>query len=430
MKGGAMVGTETVDVVVVGAGQAGLATSYHLTQQGVEHIILERHRVAHAWRDQRWDSFCLVTPNWTVQLPGFTYDGPDPDGYMKRNEVVTYFERYLESFHPPVRTGLNVDLLDVATSDDRLHLTAGDWTFRARSVVVATGSFQRSKSPTLAGSIAIDITQLHSIAYKNPEQLPSGAVLVVGTGQSGTQIAEELHEAGRAVFLSVGTCGRVPRRYRGKDTVWWGVQGGAFDRTVDSLQSPAEKFACHPHVSGKNGGHDINLRALARSGITLLGRLQSADVGTIRLAPDLQENLRKADEFAENILRQLDEGVGKLGLPLPEDTNPRGIGAEVDREVDPIRELNLREAGITSIVWATGYQPDFSWIHLPVFDAAGLPLQRRGITSQPNVYFVGLEWLHKPKSGLLLGVGEDAAYIASTIASRATSKSHQMEASI
>ncbi len=423
-----MAGTETVDVVVVGAGQAGLATSYHLTQQGVDHVVLERQRPAHAWHDQRWDSFCLVTPNWTVQLPGFAYDGPDPDGYMRRDELGAHFDRYVESFNPPVQSGVSVDSLDLEPAHDRLRLTAGNRTFSARSVVVATGSFQRPKLPVVAGNLAADILQLHSITYKNPEQLPSGAVLVVGSGQSGTQIAEELHESGREIFLSVGSCGRVPRRYRGKDTVWWGVQGGAFDRTVDSLQSPAEKFACHPHVSGKNGGHDINLREMARGGVTLLGRLESAAAGTIRLAPDLKENLRKADEFAENILKQLDEGVGKLGLPLPDDTNPRDIGAEVPDEADPIRDLSLQGSGITSIIWATGYEPDFSWIHLPVFDGTGLPLQRRGITLQPGVYFVGLEWLHKPKSGLLLGVGEDAAHIASAITTRAHGKPMEMEA--
>jgi len=420
--------TETVDVVVVGAGQAGLATSFHLTQQGVDHVVLERDRAAHAWRAQRWDSFCLVTPNWTVQLPGFAYDGPDPDGYMKRDELVAYFERYLESFNPPVRTGVRVESLDAGPDHDRLRLTASEGTFSARSVVVATGSFQHPKLPAVAQSLGADVAQLHSIAYKNPEQLPAGAVLVVGTGQSGAQIAEELHESGRDVFLSVGSCGRVPRRYRGKDTVWWGFQGGAFDRTVDSLKSPAEKFACHPHVSGRNGGHDINLRQLARDGVRLLGRLQGAEAGTIRLAPDLEENLRKADEFAESILKQLDEGVAKLGLPLPEDMNPRGIGAAVPNQADPIRELSLREADITTIVWATGYQPDFSWIRLPIFEATGYPWQRRGISSQPGVYFVGLEWLHKPKSGLLLGVGEDAAYIASTITTRAHGKPMEMEA--
>lgn len=421
-----MAGTETVDVVVVGAGQAGLATSFHLKQQGVEHLVLEREEVANAWRDQRWDSFCLVTPNWTVQLPGFAYDGPDPDGFMPREEIVAYFDRYVESFTPPVQTGVTVDSLEAAP--DVLRLSAGDRNFRARSVVVATGSFQRPKFPAAAAGVSNGIHQLHSMAYKNPGQLPAGAVLVVGSGQSGAQIAEELHQSGREVSLSVGSCGRVPRRYRGKDTVWWGVQGGAFARTVDSLKTPAEKFACHPHVSGKNGGHDINLRELARNGVRLLGRLRAAQAGTIRLAPDLSDNLHKADEFAESILKQLDDGVGKLGLPLPPDTNPRGIGAAVPDETDPILALSLERAGITSIVWATGWQSDFSWIRLPVFDQAGQPVQRRGITSQPGVYFVGLEWLHTPKSGLLLGVGDDAAYIASAIATRAHGKPVEMEA--
>jgi putative flavoprotein involved in K+ transport len=417
------------EVVVIGAGQGGLATSYHLTQQGVEHVILEQDRVGESWRSQRWDSFCLVTPNWTLQLPGFPYQGSEPDSFMGRDEVVAYLDSYQRSFDPPIRTGMKVTLVEPAAGD-RLRVTAGDSTVDAGAVVVATGSYRRPKLPALSSRLPVELFQIHSSQYKNPAQLPHGAVLVVGTGQSGAQIAEELHESGRPLFVSVSSCPRVPRRYRGKDAVWWGKMGGLYERTVDSLKSPAEKSACHPIGSGRRGGHDIYLRQLAQEGVTLLGRVRAVDDGCLTLAPDLKENLRKADEFAENILKQLDEAVTKMGMPLPEDQNPRGIGALVPGEDDPILKLDLKAAGITSVVWATGHRADFSFVRAPVFDDAGQPVQRQGVTVVPGLYFVGLEWLHKPKSGLLLGVGEDAEHITSVIVGETRSESKKAEASI
>ena len=423
-----MVPMEAVDVVVIGAGQAGLATSYWLTQQGRQHVILEQDRIAESWRSQRWDSFCLVTPNWTVQLPGFAYRGSDPDGFMGRDEIVTYFDRYAATFNPPVRTGVRVASIE-GRSAAGFMLDCGATAIEARDVVVATGSYRLPKVPAVAEQLPASLVQVHSSRYKNAGQLADGAVLVVGTGQSGAQIAEELLEAGRQVFLSVSSCPRVPRRYRGKDALWWGVKAGIMERTVDSLKSPLERFACHPYVSGKRGGHDINLRTLAQDGVVLIGRIQMVSCGTVHLAADLPENLRKADEFAESILTQLDQAVSKLGMPLPDDVNPRGIGPEVPHEVDPIRELDLDACGIRSVVWATGYRSDFGWIRLPVLDESGHPVQRRGVTSVPGLYFVGLEWMHTQKSGLLLGVGEDAAYVASAIAGDLKSSAKGMEVS-
>jgi putative flavoprotein involved in K+ transport len=416
------------EVVVIGAGQGGLATSYHLTQQGVEHVVLEQNRVGESWRSQRWDSFCLVTPNWTLQLPGFPYQGADPDGFMGRDELVDYFDGYVRSFEPPIRTGVKVTSVERVAG--RFRIMAGESTFEAGAVVVATGSYPRPKRPALSSRLPVELFQIHSSQYKNPAQLPGGAALVVGTGQSGAQIAEELHESGRTLFVSVSSCPRVPRRYRGKDAVWWGKMAGLYERTVDSLKSPAEKSACHPQTSGRRGGHDIYLRQLAQGGVTLLGRVEALDDGHLTLAPDLKENLRKADEFAENILKQLDEAVGKMGMPLPEDQNPRGVGGAVPHEDDPVLDLDLKAARITSIVWATGYQADFSFVRAPVLDDAGQPLQRQGVTAVPGLYFVGLEWLHKPKSGLLLGVGEDAEHITSVIVGETRSESKKAEASI
>ena len=424
-----MPASQQVDAVVIGAGQAGLSTSYHLKQRGIDHVVLEQDRVGESWRSERWDSFCLVTPNWTLQLPGFPYQGSDPDGFMGRDELISYLDGFARSFDSPIRTGVKVTSVESAVGE-RFRVTAIESTLEAGVVVVATGSYRRPMLPALSRRIPVDIVQIHSSQYKNPAQLPDGATLVVGTGQSGAQIAEELHESGRTLFVSVSSCPRVPRRYRGKDTVWWGKMGGLYERTVDSLKSPAEKSACHPYSSGRRGGHDIYLRRLAQEGVTLLGRVQAVDRGRLALAPNMKENLRKADEFAENILKQLDEAVAKMGLPLPEDQNPRGIGATVPHEDDPIRELDLAAAGITSIVWATGYQSDFSFVHAPVLDDAGQPVQRQGVTAVPGLYFVGLEWLHKPKSGLLLGVGEDAEHIASVIVGEARSESKKAEASI
>jgi putative flavoprotein involved in K+ transport len=416
------------EVVVIGAGQGGLATSYHLTQQGVGHVILEQDRVGESWRSRRWDSFCLVTPNWTLQLPGFPYQGADPDGFMGRDELVDYFDGYVRSFEPPIRTGVKVTSVERVAG--RFRIMAGESTFEAGAVVVATGSYRRPKQPDLSSRLPVELFQIHSSQYKNPAQLPDGAALVVGTGQSGAQIAEELHESGRTLFVSVSSCPRVPRRYRGKDAVWWGKMAGLYERTVDSLKSPAEKSACHPQTSGRRGGHDIYLRQLAQGGVTLLGRVEAVDDGRLTLAPDLKENLRKGDEFAENILKQLDEAAGKMGMPLPEDQNPRGAGGAVPHEDDPILELDLKAAGITSVVWATGHHADFSFVRAPVFDDAGQPVQRRGVTAVPGLYFVGLEWLHKPKSGLLLGVGEDAEHITSVIVGETRSESKKAEASI
>ncbi len=418
---------EVIDVVVIGAGQAGLSTSYHLKQQGLDHVVLEEGRVGESWRSGRWDSFTLVTPNWTVQLPGFAYQGDEPDGFMGRDQLVDYFDRYQASFDPPVRTGVTVVGVDEAEGGFELLTSHG--TLKAKAVVVATGSYRRPKFPAFAASLPPGISQVHSSAYRNPSQLPDGAVLVVGTGQSGAQIAEELHEAGRRLYVSVSGCARIPRRYRGKDIVWWGKMGGLYERTVDTLQDPAERWACHPQSSGRNGGHDIYLRQLAREGVTLTGRVQSVEGGVLSLAPDLGANLRRADEFADNLLQQLDEAVGKMGMPLPEDDNPRGIGPAVPGEDQPIRALDLAGSGITSVVWATGSVPDFSFVHVAVFDSTGRPVQRQGVTATPGLYFIGLEWLHKPKSGLLYGVGEDAGYLASVIVGHAQSKSQKVEAS-
>jgi putative flavoprotein involved in K+ transport len=411
---------EQVEAVVIGGGQAGLAISYYLTQQGRTHVVLEQAaQVAPAWRHGRWDSFTLVTPNWSVRLPGFPYQGGDPDGFMPGADVVHHLEQYAASFQAPVHCGVQVTGVDPAPDGQGYRVaTADDATYAAATVVVATGSFQFPKPSPFTGALPPEIVQLHSSHYRNSSALPPGAVLVVGTADSGCQIAEELNESGRQVYLCVGHAIRRPRRYRGKDSLFWGVTLGSVERTADQLPSPSAKFAGTSHLSGKYGGHTLNLHQFARNGVVLLGRLMGVDGHRIALAPDLQENLAKADKASDDFKHAVDAFVRRTGMAVPEP------------EPDPIDEvrsdagrhaptaLDLKAAAITTVIWATGYRFDYSWVHLPVFDDYGFPVQQRGVTRFPGLYFLGMHFLYNRKSGILLGVGEDAAHIAAAIATR------------
>jgi putative flavoprotein involved in K+ transport len=291
-------------------------------------------------------------------------------------------------------------------------------TFEARNVVLATGAYPKPKLPVASEALSADICQMPTSEYRHPQMLPSGAVLVVGTGQSGCQIAEDLYESGRQVYLSTSSCGRVPRRYRGKDITWWLARTGFFDRTIDQLPSPTAKFACNPHVSGNHGGHDINLRQLARQGMILLGRVQAAQGKQILLAPNLEENLTRADAYATQITQGIDEYITKTGLEVEANRTTAEAPSNGATSTKAILTLDLQSAGISTIIWASGYKLDFGWVQIPVFDQAGYPVHQRGVTAFPGLYFLGLHWLYKRKSALLYGVGEDAAFIASAIADR------------
>jgi putative flavoprotein involved in K+ transport len=404
-----------MDTLVIGAGQAGLALSHYLTQAGREHLILEKERMFKAWRDERWDSFTLVTPNWSLRLPGLEYDGDDPDGFLTRQEVVEYLERFVEGFDPPVREGVEATAVeaDPDSKDLIVRSSAGD--YRAANVVVAAGTYQRPKLPFFSQQLSDNLRQLHSSEYRNPGALPAGAVLVVGSGQSGCQIAEELFEHGREVYLSTGRSGRAPRRYRGHDATVWMTRMGFFDRTVEQLPSPADRFSSSIHVSGKGGGRTLNLHRFSQDGIQLLGHLRDGRGAQLDIAPDLKENLAAADKFAREFKQAVDEFIQKQGLQASEDDEP-----ELDHgyEAPVITELDLDSAGISAIIWATGYSFDFSWVKFPIFDEFGYPVQQRGVTPQPGLYFLGLPWLHTIKSGLLAGVGDDAAHVAEHIDSR------------
>jgi putative flavoprotein involved in K+ transport len=406
--------SEYVETVIVGGGQAGLAVSYHLTQQGRAHTILEQaSQPAEAWRNHRWDSFTLVTPNWAIRMPGAEYQGDDPDGFMPRDELVAYFEDYLERFRLPIRYGVRVNSVEPREAGYLVH--TDEATVEAANVVIATGLFQQARIPPFSANLPLEVQQLHSSEYRNPAALPPGAVLVVGSAQSGGQIAEELYQSGRKVYLCVSGAGRGPRRYRGKDIVWWLNKIGFFDVPVDKLPSPKAKFAASVQASGKDGGHTLSLHQFARDGVVLLGHMQAARGGKITLAPDLKENLAKVDKFEADLLKRIDDYIEKNGLDVPQETLPElrdGYDAQA------ITELDVQSAGITGVIWATGYKFDFGLVRLPVLDGDGYPIQKRGITDYPGLYFVGLPWLHTVKSGLLFGVGDDAAAIVADIAGR------------
>jgi len=407
-----------VETAVIGAGQAGLAMSWWLTQAGREHVVLEaRDRLGGGWL-KRWDSFCLVTPNWSVRPPGLPYDGTDPDGYMPRDALVAYMDRYGRSFDAPVVFGARVTRLVPGGADHRLDLETERGNLTARDVVVATGPFQVPRIPAAADGLPAGVVQLHTDAYRNEAELPPGAVLVVGTGQSGAQIAEELLHAGRRVFLSVSSSWRAPRRYRGRDTFFWlaqlairGPELGFPPETVDDLPDPRMRFAANPHLSGKDGGHDINLRRLGADGVTLLGRVEAAANGRVELAPDLETNLHRADTFFDEHLRpDLDRFIELAGFEAPP-----GDFAQFAFDPPAIGELDLAAEDIRSVIWATGFRFDFGWIPDLELDAMGYPLHRRGITPIPGLYLLGLPWLHTQASSLLVGVGNDAEYLAHQI---------------
>jgi putative flavoprotein involved in K+ transport len=404
---------EPIETVIVGGGQAGLAISYHLKQGGREHIVLEQAAQAGSvWRTERWDSFTLVTPNWAFRMPGAKHNGTDRDGFMPRDQVVAYFDQYVKRFQPPIQ--YNTRVLAVEPLDSKgYRVQTPERIFEADNVVIATGFFQQPKLPPSAAGLASGITQLHSSAYRNPASLPAGAVLVVGSAQSGCQIAQELYQHGRQVFLCTGSAGRVPRRYRGQDVIAWLDQTGFFDLTPEQLPPGMSKFEGIPHISGVGGGYTLNLHQFARDGVRLLGHLRGVANHTVGLAPDLHENLAKIDQFEQEVLTMIDGYILEHGLDAP----PEDMPQLRDGYAQPlIEELDLEAAGITSVIWAIGYTFDYRLVKLPVLDDDGFPIQTSGVSRYPGLYFVGMPWMPTERSGFLLGVSEAAQHIAAKIA--------------
>lgn len=394
-------------VAIIGGGQAGLAMSHCLGRRGIDHIIIEKHRVGHDWREHRWDSFCLVTPNWQCDLPGFPHAGDDPYGFMARDEIVRYLEAYAASFGPPLVEGVAVTAL--RARGDRFELVTTAGTCVADRVVLAVGGYHVPDRPRMAERLPAGIASVHSADYKNPDQLPPGAVLVVGTGQSGCQIAEDLHLAGRRVHLAVGSAPRTARRYRGKDVVEWLDVMGHYRMPVHD--HPLGDRTNH-YVTGRDGGHDIDLRTFALEGMQLHGRLVDIASGAAELTDDLASQLDQADAAAERIKDSIDAFIAAHGIAAP--TEPRYRPVWIPDH--PPRSLDLAAAGIAAVVWCTGVRSDWSWVDVPIFDGRGYPSNTRGITAVEGVYVLGLPWLHTWGSGRFSAVGADADYLADHIA--------------
>ncbi len=403
---------ETTDTVVVGGGQAGLAMSEHLSGHRVPHVVLERGRIAERWRSARWDSLVANGPAWHDRFPGLAFDG-DPDGFPSKEEVADYFVAYARRIEAPVRCG--VEVREVRRHAGRLgfRVDTSDGVLHARSVVAATGPFQCPVIPPVVPDDA-GVVQLHSMSYRNPRQLPDGAVLVVGAGSSGVQIADELLRSGRRVFLSVGPHDRPPRSYRGQDYVWWlGV--------LQKWDAPAAEPGLEHvtiSVSGARGGHTVDFRLMAAEGVALLGMTRSFDNGVLTFAPDLGDNLARGDANYLSVLDEADAYVARNGLDLPSEPEARVIGPDPDWVTHPVLELDMREHGVASIVWATGYRVDYSWLKVDSFDEAGRPVHFRGVSAVPGIYFLGLPWQTRRGSSFIFGVWQDAKLLADHIASQ------------
>jgi putative flavoprotein involved in K+ transport len=402
---------EKVETLVIGGGQAGLAMSEHLTKRGIPHLIVERYRIVERWRSERWDSLVANGPAWHDRFPGMTFDGVELNSFVTKDQIVDYFVAYAKQIAAPIRCGVEVKALHQNADGSGFHADTSAAAIDATNVVVATGPFQRPIVPVLVPANA-GITQIHSSAYRNPTQLRAGAVLVIGAGSSGVQIAEELVGAGRPVYLSVGPHSRPPRRYRGRDFVWWlGVLGEWDARAV----APAMEHVTIA-VSGAHGGHTVDFRDLAARGVTLLGRANGYHDGDMHFLPDLATNIARGDANYLSVLDAADAYVAEQGLDLPDEPGARAIAANPPSVTNPISKLNLAAAGITSIIWATGYALDFDWLKVDAFDDKGRPEHQRGVAAVPGLYFLGLPWLSRRASPFIWGVWHDAEYLADRIA--------------
>jgi putative flavoprotein involved in K+ transport len=404
---------EKVETLVVGGGQAGLAMSEHLSACGVPHLVLERQRIAERWRSGRWDSLVANGPAWHDRFPGMAFPDTDPDAFAPKEKVADYFVAYAEKIAAPIRTGVEVTEVRRNAGRPGFRVETSNGAIEADAVVAATGPFQVPVVPAVVPDGA-GLVQLHSNAYRNPGQLPGGAVLVVGAGSSGVQIADELLRAGRRVHLSIGPHDRPPRSYRGRDFCWWLGVLGKWDAQA---QAPGTEHVTIA-VSGAYGGRTVDFRRLAAAGMTLVGRTEAYADGVVRFAPDLADNLARGDASYMALLDEADAYLARNGLELPEEPEARRIEPDPPCVTDPVRALKLTEAGVASIIWATGYALDFGWLKVDAFDAQGRPKHQRGISAEPGIYFLGLPWQSRRASSFIWGVWHDARFLADHIATQ------------
>ncbi|MEF9897686.1 MAG: NAD(P)/FAD-dependent oxidoreductase [Pseudomonas sp.] len=399
-----------VDTLVVGAGQAGIAMSEHLSRLGVSHLVLERNRIAEAWRTGRWDSLVANGPAWHDRFPGLEFEGLDPDAFAPKDQVADYFEAYARKFNAPVRTGVEVTKVERNVGRPGFTIETSDGVIEANNVVVATGPFQRPVIPAIA-PVDSQVAQIHSAQYRNPQQLADGAVLVVGAGSSGVQIADELQRAGKQVYLSVGAHDRPPRAYRNRDFCWWLGVLGLWD--AEGVQPGKEHVTIA--VSGARGGHTVDFRRLAQQGMTLVGLTKAFDNGVVSFEANLAENIARGDENYLALLDAADAYIAANGLDLPQEPEARIMLPDPACLTQPILELDLAKAGVTTVIWATGYSVDYDWLKVDAFKADGKPQHQRGVSSEPGIYFVGLPWLARRGSAFIWGVWHDARHIGEHI---------------
>jgi putative flavoprotein involved in K+ transport len=412
-----------LDAVVIGAGQAGIGIGYLLQERGLDFVILERGAIGESWRSGRWDSFAVNTPNWMNGLPGSPYDGSDPDGFMTRDELVDSFERHTKAHDLPLRLGVTVERVSASEGSGGfdIEISTADGTHEmvhAQNVVVASGIQRTPRVPTIAERFPGTVMQIHASEYRSATALPDGAVLVVGSGQSGCQIAEDLVGAGRSVYLATGNVARVPRRYRGRDALAWMQLAGMWEEQPSDLPDPAMVHAAQPQISGVGRhGRTVSLQGLHRQGVHLMGRLTEISDGVVRTDDALASHISFADEFSAEFKAHVDAAVEALGLdaPAPE-PDPDDEPASPQVAGEGLTSVDLGAAGIVVTIWCTGFAAEFGFLDLPVIDPAGQPIHERGVSSVRGITFLGFPWLHTRKSGIIYGIDEDARHIVDSIA--------------